>query len=205
MPQGRGGRKRGNGGKRGGSTRQIVSDRVGEEEDDDGPGVTNADDLKRKLPSASKTSTVPEKKFKKAKGYVDLFSKQSRGTVPTLQLVPEPPFSVADSERNLGGSTSIQKDEYISSPRTINTTLRPAAWMPIIDPDLDAAPVSEYHGCQQQQGTVDESVTHTVAPAGVKRPSDATLGSPFHETPRHGDCGCNHGGSMGTWSDTNLK
>ena len=50
-----------------------ASDRVGEEEDDDGidhPEVTNGDDL-RKLPSASKTSTAPKKKPNKAKGYFD--------------------------------------------------------------------------------------------------------------------------------------
>ena len=52
-----------------------VSDRVGEEEDDNGidhPEVTNGDDL-RKLPSARKTSTAPEKEPNKAKGYFDSF------------------------------------------------------------------------------------------------------------------------------------
>jgi hypothetical protein len=54
---------------------ECVGDESGPADDDvDEPEihVTNGDDLKRKLPGASKTGTAPKKKPKKVKGYVDV-------------------------------------------------------------------------------------------------------------------------------------
>ena len=105
MPQdrgGRGGRKQSTARKRGNTTHQHAKNRVDELEGQGGCAGedveedTTKHDLKRKL---SRTGAKAKRQLRKQKteaGYQNPF--QENGGAPTsIQLIPDPPFSVAES------------------------------------------------------------------------------------------------------------
>jgi hypothetical protein len=132
--------------------RQNTSDCVGE---DEGPADNDVDD-----PEVTK---LKGDDLKKAKGFVNPFL-QEKGV---LQLVPEPPYTVAESMANPSGSRAVGVSdavEYMSMLNAPGVTLRTATWN-LIDPHLDSdtpsisSSVPGSDSCQVR-ATVDGSVTH---------------------------------------------